>query len=506
MAATRVRASPLKTVRPPTQRASGEGVGVVHLVAEFWPYARTGGLAEAVRGIARFQSASGVPTAVFMPFYRSVREHFPNITPLTGPFTVQIGTRTEEARLHQAPGRRGDPRVLFVDHPGYFDRAGIYGENQADYPDNARRFAFFAQAVLRVLPELALPPAVLHAHDWHTALAPVYLRTMFAGQPYYDRLATVLSVHNAGYQGHFGPESLIDVGLPRELYHWKWLEWYGRANWLKGGLVFSEVATTVSPTHAHELRTPAGGFGLHDSFILKGDRFVGILNGIDVSIWDPATDREIAARYSESDLSGKQKCKAALQKAYGLHLSDRTPLFGMTARLVVQKGIDLLLGDDLLRRTEAQFVFLGSGEERFQKALTEIAASAPDRVAVDLDFDEHKEHLLLAGADILLMPSLYEPCGLTQMRAQRYGALPVARRVGGLADTIEDQTTGFLFDDYSTAELELAIQRALLVYADQEAWTGHMREAMKRDFGWERSAQKYLQLYRQVLASRSASD
>jgi starch synthase len=505
MPVSSVREQPLKIVNPPAGAAEGDGVGVVHLVAEYWPFARTGGLAEAVRGIAGYQAASNVPTAVFMPYYRSVREAFPDIAPLTDPFVVRMGNRQETARLFQTPGRRGEPRVLFVDHPGYFDRDGIYGTGGADYPDNVQRFSFFAMAVLRVLPELALPPAVLHSHDWHTALAPVYLRTVFGGQPYYDRLATVLSVHNAGFQGHFGPETLAEIGLPNELFHWKWMEWYGRVNWLKGGLVFSEAATTVSPTHAHELRTPAGGFGLHQTFISLADRFIGILNGIDLSIWDPETDRDIVARYSADDLSGKTRCKAAVQQAYGLPQNDRTPLFGMTARLVAQKGIDLLLEDDFLLKNDAQFVFLGAGEERYESALSAVAERAPDRVAVDTAFTEHKEHVLLAGADFLLMPSLYEPCGLTQMRAQRYGAIPVARRVGGLADTIEDQITGFLFDDYSAGELHLALQRALLVYEDEDSWQEHQREAMGRDFGWERSAEKYLGLYRQILASRAAS-
>ncbi len=505
MPVSSVREQPLKTVPVSATSHEGQGVGVVHLVAEFWPYARTGGLAEAVRGIAGFQAASNVPTAVFMPLYRVVREAFPDITPLTDAFTVRIGDREEKTRLFQAPGRRGEPRVLFIDHPGYFDRDGIYGTGGADYPDNAERFSFFSMAVLRVLPELAMPPAVLHAHDWHTALAPVYLRTVFAGEPYYDQLATVLSVHNAGFQGHFPPESLAEVGLPKRLFQWQLMEWYGRVNWLKGGLVFSESATTVSPTHAHELRTPAGGFGLHQTFISLGDRFSGILNGIDVSIWDPETDSDIVARFSADDLSGKARCKAAVQQAYGLTQSPRTPLFGMTARLVAQKGIDLLLEDDYLLQNDAQFVFLGAGEERYERALSEIAARAPDRIAVDTAFTEHKEHVLLAGADILLMPSLYEPCGLTQMRAQRYGALPVARRVGGLADTIDDQLTGFLFDEYSTAELDLAVQRALLVYEDEEAWPEHQREAMGRDFGWERSAQRYLKLYRRILAARASA-
>lgn len=487
----------------PEPRAA-EDLAVVHLVAEYWPYARTGGLAEAVRGIATFQAEQGTPVTVFMPLYRSVREVHPDLEPAREPYYVQVGSRLEEAHVFRPTGPRQNPRVLFIANDQYFDRPGIYGSDGGDYADNHRRFAFYNLAALQLLPELLNVPVVVHAHDWHTALGPIYLRTKFAGRPQFDAMAAILSVHNAGYQGHFERDVLADIGLPPELFHWRWLEWYGKANLLKGGLVFSDYVTTVSPTHAHELRTPAGGFGLHHSFIALQDRFVGIRNGIDLDVWDPEHDPEIESGYSRFDLTGKAICKQALQRMYGLAEYPRTPLFGMTARLVTQKGLDLILGDDLLYRSEAQFVFLGAGESRYEEALREIAAAVPDRVAVDTDFDERKEHKLLAGADLLLMPSLYEPCGLTQMRAQRYGALPVARRVGGLADTVDDQVTGFLFDEYTTDGLALAMSRATTLYrSEPEAWEEHMVEAMGRDFGWASSAQRYLDVYRRALAAHS---
>jgi starch synthase len=484
-----------------SQAPRDERLRVVHLVAEYWPFARTGGLAEAVRGIATFQAATGIPTTVFMPLYRAVREAHPELEEVSS-FAVQVGPRLEEARVFRLPGPRRNPNVLFIDNPEYFDRDGIYGEAGSDYPDNTRRFAFFNRAVLEALPDLAEVPIVLHAHDWHTALAPIYLRTTMPKRPPYGNVATVLSVHNAGYQGHFPPETLADIGLPSSLFHWRWLEWYGRVNILKGGLAFSDYATTVSPTHAHELRTPAGGFGLHHSFITMQDRFVGIRNGIDLDIWNPESDSEIAATYSPHDLSGKRRCKAELQRAYDLPEDPEIPLFGMTARLVEQKGLDLILDDGFLSRANAQFVFLGSGEERYRVALSQAAAARPQRVAAEFDFREPLEHQLLAGADLLLMPSLYEPCGLTQMRAQRYGTLPVARRVGGLADTIEDQVTGFLFDEYSTEALEQAVWRAVDLYrSGPEGWDWHVLEAMDRDFGWESSAAKYLDVYRKAHAA-----
>jgi len=485
----------------PRSARGGKAPTVVHLTAEYWPYARTGGLGEAVEGIARGQAASSVPTFVLLPLYRVVREAGFPLEPVGAPQAVVVGPATESVQLWR-PARAPDgaPAVIFVDHPASFDRSGIYGEAGADYPDNARRFALFCRAALQALTQLARPPIVLHTHDWHTALAPVYLRTQRAGDHFYDRVASVLSVHNAGFQGHFARESLAEVGLPDSLYDGRWLEWFGRVNWLKGGLAFTDFANTVSPTHAHELRTEVGGFGLHDTFIALKDRFVGILNGIDVDLWNPATDPHIARTYTAADLSGKQRCKAALQRASGLPQRARTPLLGMSARLVTQKGLDLILDAHFLWAADAQFVFLGQGEERYEAALHEIAAAVPDRVAVETGFTDEREHRLLAGADVLLMPSLYEPCGLTQMRAQRYGALPVGRRVGGLADTVEDEETGFLFDDYTPAALERAVGRALGLYEEREAWERHMRQAMARDFSWSCSVTRYLEVYQRALS------
>jgi len=484
---------------PSGSGADGLEVGIVHLVAEYWPYARTGGLAEAVRGLATYQAATGTPTTVIMPLYGQVRARHPELEPVGGPITVRVGPRAEEARLFRAPAVERQPRVFFVASGSYFDREGIYGDDGGDYVDNHRRFAFFCRAALAALPRVSPEPPILHAHDWHMALAPVYIRNTLASDGYFSRVTTVLSVHNAGYQGQFGPEVLADIGLPAELYHWTRLEWYGRVNLLKGGLVYSDLVTTVSPGHAHELRTPKGGFGLHEAFLTLQDRFVGILNGIDRRLWDPEADPDIASRYTLDDLSGKMDCKRWLQEACGLPAVPETPIFCMSARLVQQKGLDLVLDADLLARDDAQFIFLGQGEARYQRALANLAAGAPDRIVTRFDFTETREHQLLAGADALLMPSLYEPCGLTQIRAMRYGTLPVARRVGGLADTVEDQVTGFLFDDYQPAALARAVRRAVDLYADADAWTSHVRAAMTRDFSWERSARRYFAAYRRAV-------
>src|SRR3954467_8664021 len=289
------------TTVPPLRTAAGHPVSVVHVTAEYYPYARTGGLAEQVSGPARFQGAAGLNVAAILPLYRTVRDVDPDLEPVGQPFAVPMGPRTEEARVFRVAGAQSGPQVFFIEHLEYFNRPGIYGENAIDYPANARRFAFFALAAVTALPRLMPGPVLLHAHDWHTALALVYLRTLVA-EHYSSGVTAVLSVHNPGYQGHFPPDVMPQIGLPWELYNWKQLEWYGKVNFLKGGLAFADFVTTVSPTQATELRTPGGGFGLHDVFTWLADRLVGVLNGIDQRSWDPATDAQITAQYSAENL------------------------------------------------------------------------------------------------------------------------------------------------------------------------------------------------------------
>lgn len=487
--------APLADPTRPSRRAP-----VVHLCAEYWPFARTGGLAEAVRGIATYQAVSGRPTAVVMPFFRSVREKFDGIVPTGVRETIRVGPRAETGALYEMPVADGQVRVFFVEHDDYFERGGLYGEGGWDYEDNFRRFGFYCRFVAEVvLPRLVPDRFVLHAHDWHTALALVYLRTVLAGTAAARGSATVLTVHNAGYQGHFGPEVLRDLGLPPSLWDWRWMEWYDKANVLKGGIAFSDMVTTVSPTHARELCTPDGGFGLHDAFSNLGDRLVGVLNGIDQGVWDPATDPQIAAPFDADDLSGKAKCKAWLQEALHLPIDPSLPLFGMVARVVQQKGFDIVLRSQAMGRLPAQFLFVGEGDPRYQDALARFAARHRERIATRFDFTERREHRMIAGCDALLMPSQYEPCGLTQMRSQRYGTLPVVRSVGGLADTVDDDVNGFRFDAYTAEALDEALTRAVRRYEDRPRWNEMMRRAMAHDFSWPVRVREYDAVYASAL-------
>jgi starch synthase len=469
---------------------------VIHLAAECLPYARTGGLGEAVAGLAASQAAEGIGVTVVMPLYRGVRESAIELASVGAPFSVRVGARDEEVQLYRTPTRPGKPRIFFVDHIPYFDRDGIYGEGGADYPDNARRFALFSLAALRALPHIAPGASVVHAHDWHTALAIAALRA--SAPEHRRRPLSVFSVHNAGFQGSFPLETITDVGFVGDSYDSRLFESNGRMNFLEAALTHCDLALTVSPTHAIELRTAEGGFGLHETFAALGERLVGVANGIDAEAWNPETDDSLPTRYSRGDFSGKAACKAALQRSCGLEERPTSLLVAMCTRLAQQKGFDIVLGADLLGETDAQFIFLGRGEARYERALADFSARAPGRLVLRLDFSDELEHRVLGGADALLMPSFYEPCGLTQMRAQRYGTIPIARRVGGLADTIEDGASGFLFNDYSCEALVASLQRAAARFADAGGWTAMMQRAMIRDFGWPRAAEKYIALYRRA--------
>lgn len=517
--ATPTRPAPRTSLRPPVSplvARDGRPVTVIHLAAEVAPIARTGGLGEVVTSLAAYQQAAGIRACIVMPLYRQARAKLGQVDlePVGDPWTTHVAYRDEWSRCWKLPdadaarvlgghGATGTPELYFLENGHYFDRAGIYGEQGRDYQDNHRRWAHFCAAALRALPRIAGDgPVILHAHDWHAALALAYLRSWYATVPWYRDIATVLTVHNAGYQGHYGAAMLGDFGLGPDMWRMDRFEWYGQVNLLKGGLAFADAATTVSANHATELRTAAGGFGLHATFLAMGDRFVGIANGIDQSRWDPATDPLIPERFAADDLRGKGASRRALQEALGLPVRADVPIFVMTARLVTQKGLALIVDTPGLFDLDAQWLFLGAGEKRFEDALRAIARARPDRVVVDTNFSDAKEHVLMAAGDVCLMPCQYEPCGLTQMRAQRYGTLPLVRRVGGLADTVDDGVTGFTFERFDTGDFARAVRRAVGTFHDSATWHRMMLAAMARDFDWGRSEERYRALYRGVLAAR----
>ena len=475
---------------------------VAHVSAEFWPLASSGGLGQAVADLAGCQARGGARPFVILPLYRRVREALGALRPVGGPLPLHQDGAVVEARCYETePAGDERPHLLLIDAPG-FDRAGLYGEHGSDYADNAARFAGFAAATLELLRTLD-PDLVLHVHDWHAALVPIYMHAGRAGHQPFRRLPVVLSVHNGGFQGVFGKETLAALGLPERLWSTDAMEWFGRLNLLKGALKFADMVTTVSPHHAAEIRSEVGGFGLHDVFQGLGPRLVGIRNGIDVERWNPRTDPEIVCHFNGRDTTGKGVCKAALQTRFDLDVRADVPLFAMSARLAQQKGVDLIIQSRSLRESDSQFVLVGDGDPGYAASLAGLARDHPSRIAVS-HFSNRLEHVVLAGADFLLMPSLYEPCGLTQMRAQRYGALPVVRRVGGLVDTV-DESVGFLFDEFSPAALDAALEQAIAVFHDQDELPRRVRKAMKIDFSWDGPVADYQQIYRGAKAGAGAS-
>ena len=479
---------------------AGDQPTIVHLAAEYFPYARTGGLAEAAWGLHRDQHRNGMQTMAIVPLYRTARQHIRRPEPAGDPFTLQFGSRAETFQLWRDLEPASETPTCFLEHDGFYDRDGLYGEGGSDYSDNDLRFAAFAAASVAALPQVTGGAVLLHAHDWHAALAAVYLRTWWKGNPWFDRIPVVLSVHNGGYQGHFPASVIPAIGLPWDLFTPAKLEWYGKTNYLKGGLTHTDMATTVSPTHAEELRTPAGGFGLQEVFEWMGNRFTGVLNGIDQTVWNPATDPQITARFSADNLEGKRACKLDLQRRLGLPENPLIPVVASIGRMATQKGLDIVVHNDSLFHLAAQYVFMGSGDRRLEEAVHALHTAMPSRVGVVTTFSDPLEHVMIAGADLYLMPSQYEPCGLTQMRAQRYGTVPVARRVGGLADTIDDGLSGFLFDAFDERALVGGMWRAMTEHRSAKAWREMQREAMSRDFGWHRVAERYNDIYRRAIA------
>jgi starch synthase len=470
---------------------------VLMVASEAAPFAKTGGLADVVSALPRALARLGHAVDVVLPRYRgiSVGREIGRVVAddIDGPTRAPIYTVED-----------GDVRTVFVDHPGYYDRPHLYGAGTDDYPDNAARFAFLARAAVAWAGAAETPYAVVHAHDWQAGLVPVLLRGG-AGAGALRGAGTVFTIHNLAYQGVFETRWLERLGLDRGLLDASALEYWGRVSFLKGGVVFSRVVSTVSPQYAREIQTPELGFGFDGILRGRSGDLVGILNGIDYDQWDPARDPHLPAPYDASRLDGKDAAKRQLLELMRLPAGEddqRRPLVGLISRMVDQKGFDLLaeLGDEL-PRVGASFVLLGTGERRYEDFWRGMAARFPDRIAATIGFDEALAHRIEAGADLFLMPSRFEPCGLNQIYSQRYGTVPVVRATGGLADTVRNvdsatgEGTGFTFVEASSAALLAALRRALAAYRDRAGWRRIQAAGMRQDFSWDASARQYAMLY-----------
>ncbi len=480
---------------------------ILMLASEAVPLAKTGGLADVAGALPLELARLGHEVRLVLPRYAGLDAEAIK-SPKSVPLQIPWGGVELPVELETGVIGGGKVAVTCIRHDPFFDRAGLYGEGGSDYPDNLDRFALFCRAALEAYGQPGKAPDMVHAHDWQAALAVVYLKTLYQDDPAWAKTRTLFTVHNIGYQGRFPVTSYDATGLPWSEYTPERLEFYGQVNVLKGGLVYADMLNTVSPTYAREIQTDEFGHGLDGVLRDRKDRLSGVLNGIDTAIWNPGTDPHLAARYSAADPTGKKACKRALQREMKLPARN-VPLLGLISRLAFQKGIDLIV--DILPKLltmDVQMVVLGSGEAQYHTFLTELRERYPGKLALRLGFDDPLAHRIEAGADILVVPSRYEPCGLTQLYSLRYGTVPVVRGTGGLADTVvpylpgaaADHATGFAFEAAHSEVLLNSLMLALQVYRDKGEWHGLMSRGMKQDFSWKRSAKQYVELYKRAMA------
>jgi len=485
--------------------------------SEAVPYAKTGGLADVVGALPQELIKLGHRVTVLLPGYRSLTAADQSRRTVMRRQIPTMGTQVEvalEEVVVPVAGGLYPLRILGVRYDPYFDRPGLYQDEHGDYPDNLERFVLFCRAVLHAVRFLGRSRKetvdVLHLHDWQTALCAVYLNALAQEREGLEQLKTVLTLHNVGYQGIFTSEEFSKTGLPPDFFTPSGLEFYGSLNCLKGGIIYSDAVTTVSPTYAKEIMTKEFGCGLEGVLANRSAGVQGITNGIDVALWNPESDPYLPVGYTVSDLSGKQVCKRAVQQEFGLPTRN-VPLLALIGRMTSQKGFDLLL--DIipeLMLLNLQIAILGTGDHHLQQEFLKTKSAYPDRIAVHVGFDEGLAHRIEAGADMLVMPSRYEPCGLSQLYSLRYGTVPIVRRTGGLRDTIvpfkpstaqAKRATGFHVVDSSSDALLAEILLALSVYREQDAWRALMQAGMSTDVSWTQAAQQYMQLYRSVIGT-----
>jgi starch synthase len=478
---------------------------ILFVASEALPFAKTGGLADVLEALGKALVKLGHEVAVFLPRYKGVKS-----TKTVQPsMTIPQGGRLRFPAITDGSILAG-VRYFFLDDPAYFDRDGLYGDKNGEYPDNAERYSEFCRAAIELAKQTWMPD-IIHCHDWQTAMIPVLLRSAYADDPAVKNLPVVFTIHNIGYHGVFPKEAMERAGIPLMLFHPGGIEFFGKVNFLKGGLIFSDYLTTVSPTYAKEIQTPEFGFGLDGVIRSRAHRLVGILNGVDYSVWSPERDSLIPAKYSAKDLTGKRKCKIALLGEYGL-LSDnpQRAVLGIVSRFADQKGFDLIaeIAHELMEE-DVLLTVLGTGDKKYEDLFLALAGDYPGRVGVKIAYDDKIAHLIEAGADIFLMPSRYEPCGLNQIYSLRYGTVPVVRATGGLDDTIESfdlqhgTGTGFKFQEYTGAAFLQCIRQALHHYAEEPVWKRIQLNGMAKDFSWNISAAEYAKLYEAARAARN---
>jgi starch synthase len=475
---------------------------IAFVASEGVPFSKTGGLADVVGALPRALAALGHQVSVYLPRYRQTKLTEP--VTVVRSITIPFDDKYRFASVVTG-GTQGGVRFYFVEYPPYFDRDALYGTPAGDYPDNAERYALFSRAVIEASKILGVPH-VFHCHDWQSALVPILLRTVYAEDPALRETATVFTIHNMGYQGLFPPETLPLLMLPWDLFTMSKMEFFGQVNFLKGALTYSDYVTTVSRKYSQEIQTAEYGFGLEGVLHDRSSTVSGILNGVDYEEWSPQTDKFAAAKFSPQDLAGKAKCKQDLLATFGMPAADaKLPVIGIVSRFAAQKGFDLISQiADRLAREQMIMVALGAGDKPYEEMFLRLHKQFPNKIAVKVAYDNAMAHKIEAGADMFLMPSRYEPCGLNQIYSLKYGTVPIVRATGGLDDTIEPwdartgKGTGFKFTEYIGESLLLTIKQALQGYSDQTSWQVLMRNGMNKDFSWNASAREYGKTYEKV--------
>lgn len=473
---------------------------ILFVSSEAVPYIKTGGLADVVGSLPKYFDRNEYDVRVMLPKYACMDAAFlPNLR-FVCHFYVNLNWRKQYVGILESEYR--GIHYYFVDNEFYFAGSSPYNNIYED----VEKFAYFSKAVLASLPYIDYAPDVIHCHDWQTGLVPVYLHTAFGDDNFYAGIKTVFSIHNLKFQGRWRIREVIDItGLPEQIFNDKELESYGEANYLKGGVVYADAVTTVSPSYANEITTQEGGEGLHGLMNARKNVLYGILNGIDYDEFNPQTDPYIESNFSsKSVLSGKKANKAALQKELGLPVRESAFVIGIVSRLTEQKGFDLVsyIMDDLVSQLDVQIVILGTGESKFENVFHHFHSQYPDKVSAYIGYSEEKAHKIYASADAFLMPSLFEPCGLSQMMSMRYGTIPIVRETGGLKDTVqayneyENTGTGFSFCNFNADDMKYVVEYAYHVFRDKrKAWEDMMQRAMAQDFSWNKSAGEYEKLY-----------